>query len=106
MCRLCSEAQETFIHLFTDCPALWRERRDLDVEISGDTAPRFRDPLQLVDFSYIPKINALLEDVNEQTEEHSVEGDSSDQSMNDEDPAPTEGGSDHDMDTSEPVQDD
>lgn len=71
----------------------------MDEDISGDTASKFKDPQQLVDFSYIPKINALLEDINEQLEDYSAD-DTTDQSMDTEDPQTEDETSDQDMDIS------
>ena len=60
MCCFCSEVQETFIHLFADCPAWWRERRELEGGEFGG-APTYVSPQQILDFSYIPRINEALE---------------------------------------------
>ena len=61
MCRFCAEVQESFIHLFSDCPAFWRERQ----EALGGFYPRAQqpnlDPADMIDFSYIPRINQALE---------------------------------------------
>ena len=76
----------------------------MDVNISGDTAPTFTDPQQLVDFSYIPKINALLEDVTEQQEDHDEDGTtdhSMDHSTDAEEQQPGNAESDQDMDISD-----
>ena len=64
MCRFCSEAQESFIHLFADCPALWRERRELEGGEYGG-APNYVSPQQVLEFSYIPRINEALENTEE-----------------------------------------
>ena len=53
MCRFCREKQETFIHFFTDCPALWRDRQEADYAMPGGqvifcllyTSPSPRDGL-------------------------------------------------------------
>ena len=60
MCRLCGQAQETFLHFLYDCPRLMRARNDI-----------FRDELpqpnrawsvrELLCFSYIPTVNDAFE---------------------------------------------
>ena len=50
-----------FIHLFSDCPAFWRERK----EALGGFYPRGLQPKlspkAMIDFSYTPRINQALE---------------------------------------------
>ena len=60
ICRFCLEESETFIHFFTDCPALWRERRDHIHQYIGSRDTEWR-PQQLVDLSFSPAITAALE---------------------------------------------
>ena len=49
MCRFCGEVQETFIHFFTDCPALWHARNDAQYEQPGGQVS-FVNPLQMIKF--------------------------------------------------------
>ena len=59
-CRFCGEQKETFIHFFSDCPALWRAREEAEHgEPGGHIA--FQSPTQLLNFSFHPRINAALE---------------------------------------------
>ena len=58
--RFCGEARETFIHFFTDCPALWQARADAEHAQPGGVLS-FRSPTQLLNFSFHPRINQALE---------------------------------------------
>ena len=61
MCRFCRESQESFIHLFADCPALWAERRDaLGGFFTGGYLPTLT-PKEMIDFSYNPRLKEALE---------------------------------------------
>ena len=60
MCRFCGEDVETFIHFATDCPARWRERRDMLLVYIGDSLMDWA-PNQLLRLAYTPEINRLLE---------------------------------------------
>ena len=66
VCRLCSNADETFHHLATECSGTTRERRDFfgAVDILHNMDWDVRDVL---DFSYSERINQLLDpnDVHE-----------------------------------------
>ena len=60
MCRFCREKQETFIHFWEDCPALWQERRDTPhAQPTGQVS--FVNPLQMIYFSFSHRINDALE---------------------------------------------
>ena len=60
MCRFCSEHKETFIHFFSECPALWRDREEAEhAEPGGQLS--FVSPTQLLNFSFSPRINRALE---------------------------------------------
>ena len=60
ICRFCLDADETFIHFFTDCPALWSERRDTILRYIGDPREDWT-PQQLVALSFTRKITEALE---------------------------------------------
>ena len=64
-CRFCAETQESFIHLFTDCPALWREHQETRGDLPTGQLLRDMDPQTILDFSYIPRINVALENPTE-----------------------------------------
>ena len=63
-CRFCSEQKETFIHFFTDCPALWQAREATEHAQPGGIL-EFVSPNQLLQFSFQPKINSALENPQE-----------------------------------------
>ena len=57
-CRLCEEANETFIHLLTDCPALELERIELFPNgIADDNKWSIK---RILKFSQLPKVDILL----------------------------------------------
>ena len=60
ICRFCLEEDETFIHFATNCPALWRERRDHLLVYEGDGNNTWT-PNQLLDFSFSRRITEALE---------------------------------------------
>lgn len=53
LCRFCLEANEEFHHLANDCPPLWWERHNISAQETGPTW----SPQQIINFTYIPKIN-------------------------------------------------
>ena len=53
-CRFCLEQREEFHHLASDCPPLWWERHEITSQGKED-APW--SPQQILDFTFIPKIN-------------------------------------------------
>ena len=60
LCRMCSEENETFHHLLTDCPALAMMRRDMFLD-----KPPARDnwkPRELINFSMEEPINSWITD--------------------------------------------
>lgn len=59
-CRFCKEAEETYLHFVTSCPSFWQSRIDFfkDKLPTNDMSWSVRD---LLDFSYIPSINAAFE---------------------------------------------
>ena len=59
-CRLCGEERETFYHFATVCPRLHTSRTHafLDTIVSDDMSWSAQS---LIDFSYLPAINELLE---------------------------------------------
>ena len=62
MCRFCGEAQESFIHLIEDCPALWQERQDLHGRRGEvlDGEERQEKPDHILQFSYTERIDKAL----------------------------------------------
>ena len=54
VCRFCLDANEEFYHLATDCPALYWERQQI---WSQDPQVDTWTPQQIIDFTYIPRIN-------------------------------------------------
>ena len=59
-CRLCHAEEETFAHFLHDCPRLWLSRRELFP--TGQPTPDMQWSVRaLLDFSYIPCINAAFE---------------------------------------------
>ena len=54
-CRFCCQAYEEFNHLQTDCPALYWDRHGIDASVPRDL-PQWT-PEQIVDFTFIPRIN-------------------------------------------------
>ena len=80
MCRLCREVQESFIHLITECPALWSEQnafRGNCGEIE-DGATNYK-PEHILDFSYLERVNSPLQ---RPEEEHMSTGSSGDSEPN------------------------
>ena len=63
-CRFCEEQKETFIHFFTDCPALWKTREEAEHAQPGGHL-EFVSPTQILNFSFQPRINAALENQDE-----------------------------------------
>ena len=63
-CRFCGVDKETFIHFFTDCPALWRAREEAEHARPGGHLD-FVNPTQLLNFSFSPRINQALENAEE-----------------------------------------
>ena len=63
-CRFCGEQKETFIHFFTDCPALWRAREEAEHAEPGGHLT-FVSPTQLLNFSFQAKVNEALENQQE-----------------------------------------
>lgn len=57
-CRLCGEADETFIHFVTDCPRLWTMRREI-LQDSLNIDSSWHEG-RLLEFSHIPAVEALL----------------------------------------------
>ena len=56
-CRYCLDAREEFNHLANDCPALWLERHTINSQDPDHSSPEQWTPLQIVDFTFFPKIN-------------------------------------------------
>ena len=56
-CRFCLDGREEFNHLANDCPALWHERHTINAQDQQHSQPQIWTPLQIVDFTYFPKIN-------------------------------------------------
>ena len=87
-CRFCLDAREEFHHLANDCPALWWERRTISARDKEHDAPQLWTPLQIVDFTFFPKINEAFakplyvmdvagtsQDEAQQTQSHSTPAD-------------------------------
>ena len=71
VCRFCQEDKETFTHLVTDCPRLWKERRDtfLDRLPGSDMSWSVR---ALLEFSYLPGVNEAFEGTWAHGDHHSM----------------------------------
>ena len=54
---ICLDAREEFHHLANDCPALWLERQTINAQNQEHCTPETWTPLQVVNFTYFPKIN-------------------------------------------------
>lgn len=53
LCRFCLEQNEEFHHLATTCPPLWWERHHISAQ---ETNSKWT-PQQIINFTYIPRIN-------------------------------------------------
>lgn len=55
ICRFCLQKNEEFHHLARDCPPLWWERHGISAQESN--SPEHWTPQQIIDFTFIPKID-------------------------------------------------
>ena len=70
-CRFCEEVDETFIHFFQDCPALWQDRGEMDFAKPGGYL-EFTSPDDLLEFSLqSARVNSALGKI--ETEEEGSE---------------------------------
>lgn len=56
LCRFCLESNEEFHHLATECPPLWWERHHISAQESVTSSSNW-SPQQIVNFTFIPRIN-------------------------------------------------
>ena len=57
ICRFCLDEREEFNHLAFHCPALWWERQEINSEDPDHSTPQDWTPLQIVHFTFYPRIN-------------------------------------------------
>ena len=68
LCKFCEEEDETFDHLYTDCPVFWRERREIkgaETRLQGWTVTSVLRMAKLDDMLQALKTN-ITEDIVKQ----------------------------------------